>query len=107
MEDGTVRPRLTLSDATTILDLVGLVAVAGGVAYGLWPYLHGFVIAVAGGILLAGSAFAAWRGRPAPTNEQRIARLQRLEAKQLRRGARRARFTAARRWVLRLPGDPA
>jgi hypothetical protein len=51
-------------DITTALDVLGLLAVAGGVGAGLWATIGAFSIACAGALVLAGSAFAAWRQVP-------------------------------------------
>lgn len=46
-------------DITTGLDLVGLGLVAGGSAAGLWHWIHGFSLIVAGITLVGGSWVAA------------------------------------------------
>jgi len=59
--------RWPISAVTTALDVLALLAVAGGVGLGLWPVLHGYAVAVAGVVLGAGSAVAAFVGaRPEP-----------------------------------------
>lgn len=48
---------------TTALDVVGLLAVAGGVFFALAPLWGGAALAPAGVVVLGGSAFAAWRAQ--------------------------------------------
>ena len=45
---------------TTVLDTVGLLGVAAGVAAGAYPYVGGWSVAVAGGLVMGVSA---WWGR--------------------------------------------
>ncbi|WP_242890245.1 hypothetical protein [Actinomadura litoris] len=44
---------------TTLLDVAGLGLVAAGAAAAVWPWLGGAGLAVAGGVVLAGSWAAA------------------------------------------------
>ena len=46
---------------TTALDVVGLLLVAAGLAFFLWPIIGGAALACAGGLLLVGSALAVDR----------------------------------------------
>lgn len=48
-------------DITTALDLVGLGAMSVGVAWGLWPFLSGFSLILAGAVVILGSYFASRR----------------------------------------------
>jgi hypothetical protein len=43
---------------TTALDVLGLLLVAAGLAFYLWPYLGGAALAVSGALILIGSALA-------------------------------------------------
>lgn len=43
---------------TTALDVLGLLLVAVGLAFFLWPHIGGSALAVSGGLILAGSALA-------------------------------------------------
>lgn len=50
------------SVVTTVLDALALLLIAAGAAWGLAPWIGGFALAVAGGIVLAGSLLAAKGG---------------------------------------------
>lgn len=45
-------------DITDALDLIGVALVACGLAFGLWPYIAGFALVVAG-LAVIGSAMLA------------------------------------------------
>lgn len=47
------------SVVTTLLDTLALLLIAAGAAAGLFPWLGWFTLAVAGGLVLAGSVLAA------------------------------------------------
>ncbi|MFJ3170629.1 hypothetical protein ACIPJK_07565 [Streptomyces roseus] len=47
------------SVVTTLLDTLGLLLIAAGVAWGLAPWIGGFAAAVAGVVVLAGSLWSA------------------------------------------------
>lgn len=47
---------------TTLLDALALLLIAAGAALGLWPWLGGFALAVAGLVVLAGSLWSARGG---------------------------------------------
>lgn len=51
--------------ATTLLDATGLLLVATGVAAGSWPYVGGWGLSLAGGVVLGGSWLAARNEAPA------------------------------------------
>lgn len=48
-------------DVTTYLDLVGLLLVAAGLGCGLWVFIGGFALVVAGLALIVGSYLASRR----------------------------------------------
>ena len=48
---------------TTVLDVVGLLLIAAGAAAGAAPWVGWGSLAVAGIVVLVGSAVAAWPGR--------------------------------------------
>ena len=48
---------------TTILDALGLLLIAAGVATSLYQWIGWWAVSVAGGIVLAGSAWAGWQAR--------------------------------------------
>lgn len=50
---------------TTLLDALGLLLWAAGATAALFPYIGWAALTVGGTVILAGSAFAAWRQRPA------------------------------------------
>lgn len=54
---------------TTALDVVGLILVAVGLAFFLWPYIGGAALICSGGLILVGSALAV--DRPAPRRFRR------------------------------------
>lgn len=57
---------------TTALDVLGLLLVAAGLAFFLWPHLGGAALAISGALILAGSAMA---DRPMRTpSRRRVAR---------------------------------
>lgn len=49
---------------TTVLDAVGLLLIAAGVAGGLYQWIGLWCLAVAGGVILGGSLFAASQSEP-------------------------------------------
>lgn len=50
---------------TTLLDALGLLLLAAGATALLFPLIGWGALVAAGLVVLAGSAFAAWRQRPA------------------------------------------
>lgn len=44
---------------TTLLDTLGLLLLAAGVAGGLWPWIGAWALSIGGAVVLAGSWFAA------------------------------------------------
>lgn len=51
---------------TTVLDAVGLLLVAAGLAALAYRWVGWTALAVAGVVVLVGSGFAHWQARPAP-----------------------------------------
>lgn len=43
---------------TTVLDVLGLLLVAAGLAFFLWPVIGGAALVCSGALILAGSAFS-------------------------------------------------
>lgn len=54
---------------TDALDVLGLLAIATGVAGGFWPRMAWFALLPAGAVVLAGSAFAASREPAAASDD--------------------------------------
>jgi hypothetical protein len=50
---------------TDLLDVLGLLLVAAGATAYAYRFIGWPALAVAGAVVLAGSAFAAWQARPA------------------------------------------
>lgn len=50
---------------TSVLDALGLLLLAAGAAAAVYPRVGLGCLAVAGGVVLGGSAVAQWQGRPA------------------------------------------
>lgn len=53
---------------TSLLDVLGLLLVAAGVAFGLLPLIGWWCLAVAGALVLGGSQLAALTGRRGTTS---------------------------------------
>lgn len=65
-----VDPERVKEHVGTLLDSLAMLAIGGGVAWGLWPYLAAFAIAVGGVALAAMNAAASLLREPAPEPEQ-------------------------------------
>lgn len=65
--------RNTLQDVLgSLVDVIGMVAVAAGVGWGLWEWIGPFALIPAGLMLITLSAFAAaLRNRPEPEPEEK------------------------------------
>lgn len=56
---------------TTALDVIGLLLVAVGLAFFLWPFIGGAALACSGGLVLVGSALAVDRPMKTRAREAR------------------------------------
>lgn len=104
--------RARILGVSTWLDVAAVGAVAGGVGYGLWPYLAGFAVACAGVVVALGSGAIVARAEPAPPTAERNERAaNRARAKQLRKAQRAATWLKRRHvassWTRRLRREPA
>lgn len=56
---------------TDILDVIGIVLLAAGAAYATYPYVGMACLAVAGGVVLAGSGLATHMDQPKSKRDDR------------------------------------